>query len=517
MSPKDLLQVFAGLGRPRMLVLGDLMLDRYTWGDAERVSQEAPVIVLRADRHESRPGGAANVANMLSGLEAQVTCAGIVGNDAAGGELVQLLKASATNCDLVIADPTRPTSVKDRFVGRAANRHPSQILRVDRESHHPLERRLEDQLVERLVAQLPEHDALLISDYGKGACTERVLCAGIDAARKANVPVMIDPSRSCPLTHYRGATLIKPNRVETELATGVQINSTANALEAGRQLCQEISAEMVLVTLDRDGMILVHRDGAGETFRTHARAVYDITGAGDMVMAMVGLCLAAHADVADAVRLGNVAAGLEVERTGVAVILRDEIMAELASADGGIARKIISRDQAAHLAAEYRRRGESVVFTNGCFDLLHVGHVKHLAEAASLGDVLIVGLNSDDSVRRLKGEGRPVIGQQDRAAMLAALASVRQVVIFEEDAPLELIKVVRPDVLVKGGGYTHDQIVGADVVTAHGGRVVVTGIVGGVSTTNVLASAASGQTLHSDEKPLPLKKAADKSEKPRAK
>ncbi|MEX2114526.1 MAG: D-glycero-beta-D-manno-heptose 1-phosphate adenylyltransferase [Pirellulales bacterium] len=517
MSPKDLLQVFAGLGRPRMLVLGDLMLDRYTWGDAERISQEAPVIVLRADRHESRPGGAANVANMLAGLEAEVACAGIVGNDASGAELVQLLKASGTNCDLVLADSTRPTSVKDRFVGRAANRHPSQILRVDRESHAPLEKRLEDQLIERIAARISDYDALLISDYGKGACTERVLRASIESARQANVPVMIDPSRACPLSHYRGATLIKPNRVETELATGRKIGSTTDALEAGRQLCQQLSADMVLVTLDRDGMILVHRDGAGETFRTHARAVYDITGAGDMVMAMVGLCLAAKADVADAVRLGNVAAGLEVERTGVTVILRDEIMAELAAADGGIARKIISRDQAAHLAAEYRRRGESVVFTNGCFDLLHVGHVKHLAEAAALGNVLIVGVNSDDSVRRLKGEGRPIIGQQDRAAMLAALASVRHVVLFEEDTPLELVKAVRPDVLVKGGTYTHDQIVGADVVTAHGGRVVVTGIIGGMSTTNVLASAARGQTLHSQEKQPPQSKVEPKSEKPNAK
>jgi D-beta-D-heptose 7-phosphate kinase/D-beta-D-heptose 1-phosphate adenosyltransferase len=273
---------------------------------------------------------------------------------------------------------------------------------------------------------------------------------------------------------------------------------------------------MVLVTLDRDGMVLVHRDGAGETFRTHARAVYDITGAGDMVMAMVGLCIAAKADVADAVRLGNIAAGLEVERTGVAVILRDEIMAELAAADGGIARKIISRDQAAHLAAEYRRRGESVVFTNGCYDLLHVGHVKHLAEAAALGDVLVVGVNSDDSVRRLKGEGRPVIGQQDRAAMLAALASVRHVIVFEEDTPLELIKAVLPDVLVKGGTYTHDEIVGSDVVTARGGRVVVTGMIGGMSTTNVLASAARGQTIHSQGKQPSTEESKQKAEKPRA-
>jgi D-beta-D-heptose 7-phosphate kinase/D-beta-D-heptose 1-phosphate adenosyltransferase len=506
MSAKDLLQVFVGLGRPRVLVLGDLMLDRYTWGDAERISQEAPVIVLRADRHESRPGGAANVANLLTGLEARATCSGIVGDDPSGAELEQLLDAAGTNCDLVIRDATRPTSVKQRFVGRAANRHPSQILRVDHESHQPLDARLEDELIERFSMQVPRHDVLLISDYGKGVCTGRLLQAAIEAARSAGVPVMIDPSRDSPMIHYRGATLIKPNRVETEVATGRKIASTADALEAGKQLCADLAADMVLVTLDRDGMILVRSDGSGETFGTHARAVYDITGAGDMVMAMVGLCLAAKADVADAVRLGNVAAGLEVERTGVAVIHRDEIMAELASADGGIARKIITRQQAARLAAEYRRRGESVVFTNGCFDLLHVGHVKHLAEAAAFADVLIVGVNSDDSVRRLKGPSRPIIGEQDRAAMLAALASVRHVIVFEEDTPGELIEAIRPDVLVKGGTYTSDQIVGYDVVTSYGGRVCITGMIEGVSTTQVLESATGGKTLHSNETKSPTEK-----------
>jgi D-beta-D-heptose 7-phosphate kinase/D-beta-D-heptose 1-phosphate adenosyltransferase len=242
-------------------------------------------------------------------------------------------------------------------------------------------------------------------------------------------------------------------------------------------------------------MVLVRRDGRGETFPTHTRAVYDITGAGDMVMAMVGLCLADKIDVADAVRLGNVAAGLEVERTGVAVIYRDEIRAELAAADAGIVRKIVSRSQAAQLADEYRRRGESLVFTNGCFDLLHVGHVKLLAEAAAQGDALVVGVNSDAGVRRLKGAGRPVIGEMDRAHLLAALASVDHVVIFDEDTPRELIEAIRPDVLVKGGSYAAEEIVGREFVEAHGGRVHIAAMVEGVSTTNLLASAARGETL----------------------
>lgn len=501
MTSHNLVEVFAGLGRPRVMVLGDLLLDRYTWGDAERISQEAPVIVLRADQRESRAGGAANVACMLAGLEAQVTCVGVAGVDSAGDELLELLASVGVNHELVLADPARPTSVKERFIGRACGRHPSQILRVDHESTAELDARLEDELIDRLVAEIPRHDALLISDYGKGVCTPRLLLAVIAAARRADVPVIVDPSRSLPLTHYRGATMIKPNRVESELATGRKIGTTADALEVGRQLCHDLAAEMALITLDRDGMLLVKRDGTGQTFPTQARAVYDITGAGDMVLAMVGLCLAAGADAADAVRLANVAAGLEVQRSGVAVIYRDEIVAELASASGHLTHKVVSGRQAALLAAEHRRRGERVVFTNGCFDLLHVGHVQYLSEAAALGDALFVGVNSDQSVRRLKGQSRPVIGEQDRAALLGALACVRQVVLFDEDTPHALIEAIRPDVLVKGGTYTREEVVGHEIVESYGGTVCVTNLVGGVSTTNILAGMARGETVRSVEPP----------------
>ncbi len=492
MSANDLLQVLEGLGRPKLMVLGDLILDRYTWGNAERISQEAPVVVLRADGREARLGGAANVANMLAGLDAQVTCCGVVGHDDAGAELAQLLSDAPANCELVLRDEQRPTSVKERFIGRASSRHPSQILRVDRESCEPLCGTLEAQLIERIAAQLPHHDALLISDYGKGVCTPWLLKATIEVAKQAGVPVMVDPSRTSSLSYYRGVTVIKPNRIEAEVATGRKIVSTPDALAAGRQLCQELAAQMALITLDRDGMMLVKHDGTGEIFSTRARAVYDITGAGDMVMAMVGLCLAANSDPADAVRLGNVAAGLEVERSGATVIRRDEIRGELLSGRGAEAQKIISSDQAVRLAEKYRRRGEKVVFANGCFDLLHVGHVTHLAEAGVLGDVLMVGINSDQSVRRLKGPQRPVVNQHDRATMLAALACVQHVIIFDEDTPHALLRAIRPDVLVKGGSYAPGQVVGHEIIEAYGGTVLVTGIVDGVSTTNLLASIAGG-------------------------
>ena len=491
MSSHDLAHVLEGLGRPRILVLGDLMLDRYTWGNAERISQEAPVVVLRADRREARPGGAANVANMLLGLEAAVTCAGVVGGDPAGEELRRLLTDGGADCRAILEDARRPTSVKERFVGRAGSRHSNQILRVDHESCAPIDAPVEDELIERVESLLSWHDAILISDYGKGVCTPRLLHAAIDAANLARVPVIVDPSRSCPLEHYRGVTVIKPNRAETEQATGLAIDKPADALAAGRQLCGKVESRMALVTLDRDGMVLVERNGYGQIFPPQrARAVYDITGAGDMVLATVGLCLASGTEVAAAVQLANVAAGLEVERAGVAVVYRDEIRSELLSGRHGGACKIVAPAHAAKLVAEHRRQGEKIVFTNGCFDLLHVGHVSYLAEAASLGDVLVVAVNSDASVHRLKGPLRPVIGESDRAAMLAALACVRYVVVFDDETPRRLLESIRPDVLVKGGTYTIEQVVGHEIVEAYGGAVCVTGMVDGISTSNILASLA---------------------------
>ncbi len=488
MCPHSLAHALDGLGRPRLLVVGDLMLDRYTWGDAQRISQEAPVIVLRADQSESRPGGAANVANMLLALEADVTCAGVVGRDAAAIELREMLHAAGANVEGILADPTRPTSVKQRFVGRADTRHESQILRVDHESCAELDAELETRLIAHLEVQLPWHDALLISDYGKGVCTERLLRAAIDAANLCQIPVIVDPSPTCELDRYRGVSIIKPNRREAESVTGIKITRPADALEAGKQLCKRLDAKMALLTLDRDGMLLVEQSGQGDIYPTQARSVYDITGAGDMVMATVGLCLAAGTTPEDAVRLANITAGMEVERTGVSVIYRDEIRAKLATMAFGSAAKIVGREQAGRLAEDHRRRGKTIVFTNGCFDLLHVGHVSYLSEAAKLGSTLIVGVNSDASVRRLKGSSRPVISESDRAAMLAALGCVGYVVVFDEDTPHRLLEAIRPDVLVKGGTYQPDEVVGHELVEAYGGRVCVTGMVDGVSTSKILES-----------------------------
>ncbi|HUY93337.1 MAG TPA: D-glycero-beta-D-manno-heptose 1-phosphate adenylyltransferase [Pirellulales bacterium] len=502
----DLLETLDHLGHPRVLVLGDLILDRYTFGDAERVSQEAPVILLRADQREARLGGAANVCHMLRGLEARVTCAGVVGADADGELVRQMLDAAEVDRGCLLVDHSRPTTVKERFIGRAQGRHPHQILRVDSEVRDPIGERLQREIAERVVGEISAYDVVLVSDYDKGVCTPRLLETVIEAARRAGVPLLVDPLRSRDYSRYRGATSMTPNRLEAELATGLKIVTAEDAFVAADRLRRELRLEFGIVTLDRDGMALVDASGQGSIFPTRPRAVYDITGAGDMALAMIGVSLAAGVSAPQALRLGNIAAGLEVEKVGVAVIPRAEIRARLLEEQAAAERersvpaadsalraphaKILPLDELSRQAARHRAAGERIVFTNGCFDLLHVGHVSYLAEARALGDLLIVGLNSDASVRRLKGPSRPVIAERDRAAMLAALAAVDYVIVFEAPTPHHLLHHLRPDVLVKGGTYRPEEVVGHEVVEAYGGKVGVVGLVEGVSTTAILASLA---------------------------
>ena len=506
MSMPDLLAVLDRLGHPRVLVLGDLILDRYTFGNAERVSQEAPVILLRADQREARLGGAANVCNMLRGLEAQVTCAGVLGCDREGEEIRRLLEEVGTDQSLLVDDPARPTTVKERFIGRAQGRHPHQMLRVDSETREPISAELERRLLGGVIADLNKFDIVLVSDYAKGVCTPTLLRGVIDAARRNGVPVLVDPIRWHDYSRYRGATAMTPNRLEAEMATGIHIETASDAFRAATRLRDDLALDLGIVTLDRDGMALVDGDGHADIFPTRPRAVYDITGAGDMALAMIGVALAAGVPPPQSLQLANVAAGLEVEKVGVAVVPRAEIRQRLldecraesvpqpAVKPVMPSLKVVDIDALQRAVDDHRAAGRRIVFTNGCFDLLHVGHVTYLSEARLLGDVLIVAVNSDASVRRLKGPTRPVIGQRDRATMLAGLAAVDHVVIFDEPTPHALLERLRPDVLVKGGTYALDEVVGHEVVTAYGGTVCVVGLVDGVSTTRIVARLQSGDS-----------------------
>ncbi|MEZ6142346.1 MAG: D-glycero-beta-D-manno-heptose 1-phosphate adenylyltransferase [Zavarzinella sp.] len=494
-SGDDLIELLEHAGTPRVLVLGDCMLDRYVWGNAERISQEAPVILLRADSRDERLGGASSVATMLAALEAEVTLVSITGADANAEHVRKLLSDLKILSDSLIPDPSRPTTVKERYVGRAQARHPQQILRVDYETRDPVGPEISQQLKNRLTELIPTHHAVLISDYDKGVCTPEVLRWTIDLANQHHIPVIVDPIRSTDYSRYRGCTTMTPNRLEAGMALGMQINSVADALHAAERLRTELAMTYGMVTLDKDGIVVATATGA-QHFPTRVRQVYDITGAGDMVLAIIGLVLGTRTDIPAATRLANVAGGLEVEKIGVATVTRHEIINDLLHSpshvdSGALSRKLCSPQQLQQEIHRRKQLGHQIVFTNGCFDVLHAGHVDYLNEAKHQGDCLVVGLNSDRSVAELKGPGRPVNPQEARAAVLAGLSAVDYVVIFDEPTPIQLIEMVQPTVLVKGADYQKDQVVGGPYVESYGGRVHLAGLRAGYSTTNLISRMKS--------------------------
>jgi len=482
-----LIRLVENLGRPRVVVLGDLILDRYVWGDAERISQEAPVILLRADRREERLGGAASVASMLAVLGAEVHLAGLVGEDKDAEAVRTLLDGFGIQHGAVLEDSLRPTTVKERYIGRAQQKHPQQMMRVDYETRAPasavMERRLAAALQERIAAA----DVVLISDYDKGVCLPYLNHVAIEAARARGIKVVVDPIRGGDYKiRYFGCTAMTPNRLEAGLAAGVTIGDPTSAMKAADALRRDVGMDVGLVTLDKEGMVLVDESG-GRHFPCRPREVYDITGAGDMVLAVLGMTLAAGAEFPEAIAIANAAGGLEVERIGVATITREEIIEDLESG-GQSRRKVVGLPMLLREIDRRRARKQRIVFTNGCFDLLHVGHAQYLREARAQGDLLIVGLNTDASVRRQgKGADRPIMNEANRAEMLAALEVVDFVCLFDEETPAEIIEAVRPDVLVKGADYRPEQVVGANFVQSYGGRLHLAAIAPGHSTSATVA------------------------------
>lgn len=488
----DLVELVQRLGSPRVLVLGDVMLDRYVWGNAERISQEAPVILLRADKREERLGGASSVVTMLQALGAQASVVGVVGNDGDGFHTRRLLTEIGVDTEGVVTDPDRPTSVKERYLGRAQARHSQQMIRVDYESRDAVNARIEQQLADVLVAKIREADIVLVSDYDKGVCTPGLLRVAIEVSKARGIRVIADPTRGGDYAKYRGCSTMTPNRLEAGLATNHTIHTTTEALAAAAQLRDSLDLEVGIVTLDKDGIALAHSDGQSVLFPTRPRQVYDITGAGDMVMATLGLTLAAGADYDPAIRLANIAGGLEVEKIGVATVTRDEILADLLHAPFRSTErfpstaKVVGLPQLLKELESRRCAGQTVAFTNGCFDVLHAGHVQYLAEARRQADCLVVAVNSDASVRQLKGPTRPLNPVEARALVLASLQDVDYVTIFAEATPASVIEAVRPDVLVKGADYRKSEVVGVDFVESYGGRIHLAEVRDGFSTTNLI-------------------------------
>ncbi|HZW08354.1 MAG TPA: PfkB family carbohydrate kinase [Phycisphaerales bacterium] len=475
----------------RAVVVGDFMVDEMVYGDAERLSADAPVPVLHVRRVERNPGGAANLALALAALGGKVAAVGVAGRDEAGDHLRDALDRAGIDTGGIARDGSgRPTTVKRNLVGLAQQRHPHKMFRVDYESREPVSDALERELTTSLRRSMAAADVVCIEDYGKGVCTPALCQAVIAEAERIGVPVFVDPAKLTDYSRYRGCTAITPNRNEAEAATGLQTHTEGEAshnADLALALRRQLACEAVVLTLDRQGALLLERGGDLLAVPTVAREVYDVTGAGDVFLAGLAAARANRMSWPDSVRLANVAAGLEVEVFGAQPIpierVHQQVLAEASSQHG----KLRTREQLLIEVRAWRRDGKRIVFTNGCFDVLHSGHVSLLERAAARGDALIVAINDDATVQALKGPGRPVNTQADRARVLSALGCVDRVVIFPEPTPAGLIEAVQPDVLVKGDEYSVEQIPGAEAVLARGGEVVRLPMVEGKSTTATVA------------------------------
>ncbi len=483
------------LGAPRILVAGDVILDEYVWGEVSRISPEAPVPVLAGRLRELKAGGAGSVVENLAVLGARVEICGLVGADDAGARLSAVLRERGMNAAGLIESEDRPTIRKTRMIAyvQQANRAQQQVLRVDWEEVRPPSERERARLTAFLAEYFREAPpaAVLVSDYEKGLLDEALLAAIIAHARAARVPVLVDPGRSVRYDRYRGATLVCPNRFEAEQATGVSMRPGAeNYLEAGRRLVRDLDVRYAALTLDSEGIYLVQRTARGEIegrhFPTQVRSITDVAGAGDMVLSMLGIALAAGWSIEEAAEVANVAAGIEVSKVGVTPVERWEIGQALSAAGTGVRSKLATLAELQRIRERARAGNKRVVFANGCFDLLHAGHLALIEHARAAGDLLIIGLNSDASVRRLKGAGRPIHGEMERARILSAIAAIDHIVLFDEDTPMRLIAALTPDMLVKGEDYRGQEVVGRAEVERGGGRVILVPLVPEISTSAIL-------------------------------
>ena len=472
-----------------LLVLGDVMLDRYVHGTVRRISPEAPIPVLHAQARRAVPGGAGNVALNAASLGAQAILVGAVGNDADATDLEAALTAGGRVSAQLLRVAGRPTTVKTRFV---AGGH--QLLRLDDETAGDLPEAAEDALLALFAAALPQAQAVVLSDYAKGVLTDRVLAQAIALSRAAGVPVVADPKRA-DFTAYAGVSVITPNLLELERATGQHADSDDHVGAAGLMALAHAQADAVLVKRSEKGLTLVRTGQAPLHLPTRALEVADVSGAGDTLVTAFALMLGAGASMHDAAALANVAAGIVVGKHGTACVTAAELTEALHRKDLlDIDDKVHDLDGALQIIAGWRARGLRVGFTNGCFDLIHPGHVRLLRLARAKCDRLVVALNSDTSVQRLKGPDRPVQSEAARATVMASMQSADLVVVFEDDTPDRLIRAIRPEVLIKGADYTIDQVVGADFVQAHGGEVVLIPLAEGHSTTSTIRRINAGPT-----------------------
>lgn len=481
---EDLQRLAAG----NVLCIGDVMMDRFVYGGVERISPEAPIPVFLVSREKHMLGGAGNVVANIKALGGGAVLLAVVGDDINGREVKAQLEMQGIGAALEIA-ADRFTTVKSRFVSGG-----QQMLRVDREKTQAITADVEDRILQSAEKAMQTAGAVILSDYGKGMLTDRVIQGVIQMAQRLGKPVIVDP-KGRDFSRYRGATVVTPNRKELETATGMTAGSDDEVRAAAMKLILDCGITAVMATRSQDGMSVITVDAAPLHIPANVREVFDVSGAGDTVVATFALALAAGVRMENAAQLSNIAAGIVVGKTGTATARPDEMMQVLEDQSGRALKnqsggKCVTITAAGEQAERWRVRGAKVGFTNGCFDLLHPGHVSTLQQAKAACDYLVVAINSDASVKRLKGPSRPVQDEVARATILSALACVDLVVVFEEDTPIEAMKAIRPDVLVKGGQYKLEEVVGYDLIASWGGKVVRADMEDGFSTTNTIAKMA---------------------------
>jgi len=471
------------LGSKRVTVIGDVMLDRYVRGRTDRLSPEAPIPVLDVADDGEIPGGAANVACKVADLGSPCRLVGLVGADQAGARLRRLLADHGRIEPDLVEDADRPTTHKTRLIAQN-----QQLLRVDRERRAMPSGETLERLAEAAFEAASSAEAVVIEDYGKGALAPEVIAAALAGAERSGAPVVVDPNGR-DYTRYAGATLLTPNLKEAELAAGAPIRDEAGLIAAGERLVEQTRGAMIAITRESAGISLFQPGPGGSVDHVHIATrpvtVFDVTGAGDAVAAALAIALGSGIEAADACALANLAGRAVVQQHGVGTISIEHLLEEALEASGQ-PRKLVDLERAATRAEEVRRHGGRVVFTNGCFDLLHYGHAFLLQFARAQGDWLILGLNTDRSIRRQKGPGRPVVPEQQRSYMLSLYPFVDQVVLFDDDTPIRLIEAIQPDVLVKGGDYTVETVVGREIIAARGGEVVICPRIEGFSTTDLV-------------------------------
>lgn len=467
----------------RILIVGDLMLDRYVIGEVRRISPEAPIPVLAASSSEEKLGGAGNVAANLIAMGAEVDVVGVVGDDGWGRELSAILERTGVGTDGIVVDPARPTILKTRMISGS-----QQMLRVDWEDAGEVGGAARERLREAALSLLERAEAVVLSDYGKGVLVAELLAELLTAARKRGVPVLVDPKGS-DYSRYRGATLVTPNRKEAEQALGRKLPDQRAVADGARELIEMAELDAAVITLGAGGIYFREATGREGHEATRARSVFDVTGAGDTVVAHLALHLAGGVELPAAVALANQAAGFVVARLGTCSVTRSELRAVLRESAPHEGKVLLGTDDLERTLARWREEGKRIVFTNGCFDIIHKGHVTYLRFARTQGEVLLVGVNDDASVSRLKGPDRPVNSIGDRLEVLAAMEMVDAVVAFGEDTPARIVEKVTPDVLVKGEDWAEKGVVGREWVEKHGGRVVLAPLVEGRSTTGILERA----------------------------